>query len=403
MKKLLFFSLLILSAGLYAQDSVRVSQLPSATDPDVDDIMYFIEDGISTNITRGTLFKATSDSVASLQDSIAKHTDTLQVHQDQIATLQTTSGDVTKVGTPVNNQLGVWTGDGTIEGDEDLTFSGTILALGTVGKSSAITLINTASSTPLQFTQDGNYNYFRRYNYTDQPGWSYRDLFYRYGGSQASPTAAPSNADILLKQYNVNDGTSDVYSLFHTAEVSGAIATGDFDTKFTWGIKDGVAAVALGMTLDPAGLQLEDGFNVTTLANDDAETNLLSYDTGSGLVTYRSVGSLPGASYTFDEGLTEVANNVDLGGAFDATISIVSTNDANFRIQTGDGTSYGFIALGESGSDDVDWGIWDGVGGDLINVSLNTSRMQITDEVNLKGFVNIFDIYFLELTYENNN
>jgi len=32
------------------------------------------------------------------------------------------TGDVSKVGTPVNNQVGVWTGDGTIEGDADLTF-----------------------------------------------------------------------------------------------------------------------------------------------------------------------------------------------------------------------------------------------------------------------------------------
>lgn len=31
-------------------------------------------------------------------------------------------GDVTKVGTPVNNQIGVWTGDGTIEGTTALTF-----------------------------------------------------------------------------------------------------------------------------------------------------------------------------------------------------------------------------------------------------------------------------------------
>src|SRR3990167_9246992 len=31
-------------------------------------------------------------------------------------------GDVSKVGTPVNNQLGVWTGDGTLEGDADLTW-----------------------------------------------------------------------------------------------------------------------------------------------------------------------------------------------------------------------------------------------------------------------------------------
>ncbi len=37
------------------------------------------------------------------------------------------SGDVTKVGTPVNNQIGVWTGDGTIEGDSGLTYTGSAL------------------------------------------------------------------------------------------------------------------------------------------------------------------------------------------------------------------------------------------------------------------------------------
>lgn len=35
------------------------------------------------------------------------------------------SGDVSKVGTPVDGQLGVWTGDGTIEGDAALTFDTT--------------------------------------------------------------------------------------------------------------------------------------------------------------------------------------------------------------------------------------------------------------------------------------
>ena len=40
-------------------------------------------------------------------------------------------GDVFKVATPANDQVGVWTGDGTIEGDVDLTFNGTILTIGT--------------------------------------------------------------------------------------------------------------------------------------------------------------------------------------------------------------------------------------------------------------------------------
>lgn len=35
------------------------------------------------------------------------------------------SGDVSKVGTPLNNQVGVWTGDGTLEGDAALTFDTT--------------------------------------------------------------------------------------------------------------------------------------------------------------------------------------------------------------------------------------------------------------------------------------
>lgn len=41
-------------------------------------------------------------------------------------------GDVVKVGTPVNNQVGVWTGDGTIEGDTALTFDTTTDTLSTV-------------------------------------------------------------------------------------------------------------------------------------------------------------------------------------------------------------------------------------------------------------------------------
>ena len=44
------------------------------------------------------------------------------------------SGDVSKVGTPVNNQVGVWTGDGTIEGDTALTFDTTDDTLSVGGK-----------------------------------------------------------------------------------------------------------------------------------------------------------------------------------------------------------------------------------------------------------------------------
>lgn len=55
------------------------------------------------------------------------------------------SGDVSKVGTPVNNQVGVWTGDGTIEGDSALTFDTTTDTL-TVGAIVATPEVRSTSS-----------------------------------------------------------------------------------------------------------------------------------------------------------------------------------------------------------------------------------------------------------------
>ena len=52
------------------------------------------------------------------------------------------TGDVSKVGTPANDQVGVWTGDGTIEGDGDLTFAGQTLTVGTVDTDEGILVLN---------------------------------------------------------------------------------------------------------------------------------------------------------------------------------------------------------------------------------------------------------------------
>jgi hypothetical protein len=53
------------------------------------------------------------------------------VRDDGVLAVPSGSGDVAKVGTPVNNQIGIWTGDGTIEGDTGLTWDGTQMVLGT--------------------------------------------------------------------------------------------------------------------------------------------------------------------------------------------------------------------------------------------------------------------------------
>jgi len=55
------------------------------------------------------------------------------------------AGDVSKVGTPVNNQIGVWTGNGTIEGDANFTWSGT--ALGVTGNATVSGFLTVSGST----------------------------------------------------------------------------------------------------------------------------------------------------------------------------------------------------------------------------------------------------------------
>lgn len=61
------------------------------------------------------------------------------------------SGDVTKVGTPADGQIGVWTGDGTIEGDSALTFDTTtdslVIAASGALKFGAVTVLTDSAGT----------------------------------------------------------------------------------------------------------------------------------------------------------------------------------------------------------------------------------------------------------------
>lgn len=64
------------------------------------------------------------------------------------------SGDVSKVGTPVDGQIGVWTGDGTIEGDASLTFDTTddtlvVAASGKLGFGAVDILTDSTGTTTL--------------------------------------------------------------------------------------------------------------------------------------------------------------------------------------------------------------------------------------------------------------
>ena len=85
----------------------------------------------------------------------------LEQGAETFAYLSEITGDVNKVGTPANNQLGVWTGDGTIEGAADLTWDGTTFA--TTGAGDRINTGNGSAGGPgYGFVSETNTGMYRQ-------------------------------------------------------------------------------------------------------------------------------------------------------------------------------------------------------------------------------------------------
>ena len=82
------------------------------------------------NTVSGTLLDLTGDTLSVNEGTL---TDTKICTYEAGTGIQCTTnagtGDVTKVGTPLDNQIGIWTGDGTIEGTSGLTYDGSNLFL----------------------------------------------------------------------------------------------------------------------------------------------------------------------------------------------------------------------------------------------------------------------------------
>ncbi|MDB4335437.1 hypothetical protein N9994_00075 [bacterium] len=101
-------------------------------------------------------------------------------------------GDVSKVGTPVNNQIGVWTGDGTIEGDSNLIWGGSTLQVGNSINSNISQVTSTYLASKVE-TNDAN---LLLYGYGDNGTNSGEILLAQARGTIDSPTSTQSG-DIL--------------------------------------------------------------------------------------------------------------------------------------------------------------------------------------------------------------
>ena len=113
-------------------------------------------------------------------------------------------GDVSKVGTPLDNQVGVWTGDGTIEGSSGLTYSSNELVIndGTGRTEVTATAVN-------QYNTGADAN-FVAYTYKDG-GSAYKSeiLLNTTNGTEGSETALLNND--YIGEFKVNGHTGSQY------------------------------------------------------------------------------------------------------------------------------------------------------------------------------------------------
>ena len=160
------------------------------------------------------------------------------------------SGDVTKVGTPVNNQLGVWTGNGTIEGDANLTFASSTLSIGVAGSTTGILTLSglTSGSASIQSDALGN-----ALNGTTLSGlgviWStsggYVDSDFTLADVNTAQNVFPSGYDVWTLQasttyrfkgkYFISTGGGNV-----SVAMSFALAGGASVTSIRYGIISGI-------------------------------------------------------------------------------------------------------------------------------------------------------------------
>jgi len=98
-----------------------------------------------------------------------------------------TVGNVFKVGTPVDNEVGVWTGDGTLEGDANLTYDGTDLTVLNSGGAAAVTINANNPQIRMQendaIADEGNWRII-----TNNSRWRVQTV------TDASPTAGAATA-----------------------------------------------------------------------------------------------------------------------------------------------------------------------------------------------------------------
>ena len=221
-------------------------------------------------------------------------------------------GDVAKVGTPVNNQVGVWTGDGTLEGDANLTFDtatdiltavGFAGALnGTVGATTPTTVVGTTIQANTGFIPDANDG-----AYLGTTTAQFSDLFLAEGG-----VINWDNGDATLTQ------TGNVLKLAGAAlETDGNIELGHATDTTISRVSAGVIAVE-GVNVSLTGHTHE---GTAVLSTGEAGGTKFLREDGDGTCSWQTPSYPTRDSLGVDTDDSPQFAGIELGHASDTTIT----------------------------------------------------------------------------------
>lgn len=164
-------------------------------------------------------------------------------------------GNVTKVGTPADNQIGVWTGDGTIEGPSTFQYNGTVQTLSAAGAgitiapasgSAVFTMTSSAGAFSTTMTYDASRNFITDYrdgntirvNTNNVGSWNSTGLSVNPGGGTAADFTVRSAGfnpfvfvDVSANAVGIAQSTPSAY--LHLG--AGTATAGTAPLKFTSG------------------------------------------------------------------------------------------------------------------------------------------------------------------------
>lgn len=270
-------------------------------------------------------------------------------------------GDVSKVGTPANNQVGVWTGDGTIEGDAALTFdtatdtlsvggtielghasdttisrsaSGEISVEGVkvVTESSTNTLTNKTLTTP---AISGAIAFQDDVRQTFNPGTNNAGLNV---GALAGDPSSPSNGDVWY-----DSSANELTARINGANVALGAGGGSSDSFKTIQVS-GQSDVVADSSTDT--LTLVAGSNVTITTNAGSDSITIAASGGGGGISYTEV---TGTSQSASVNNGYITNNAAL-----VTVTLPSTAAVGDIVEI-TGLGAGGWKLAQNASQEVKW------------------------------------------------